>query len=116
MPIWWSDTACKDMYAWEMDKGPYDVIVGSAAFADLKAVIDYDAQHVAVRVGEARVTVPFGISMEERAEAATAMYATETVMIPANHQGVVPINASSSTGVSEGLGAIFLTRGMNCPS
>jgi hypothetical protein len=90
------------VYAWLMPSGPFDFIMGSDVLLKHKANIDY-ANHVLwLQVGEVSLTLPFYLGPELKHEATKPLFATTTILIPAKHHALVPVNISRRENAPEG--------------
>ena len=90
------------LFAWVMEDGPYDIILGSQLFKEKEGAICYSTMTISIKLKGERVKIDFIGNEEIRQEAAAALYATEDIYVPPKHHVLVPVNPSSRTTLQKG--------------
>jgi len=90
-----------NIIAWVMNDGPADVIVGSESLRQYKCILNYETLQARYVINNDQVYVPFRSSSVHMHEAAVALFATEDILLPPKHHGIVPVNASLRSQVQQ---------------
>ena len=105
--------------AWVMPEGPCDLIFGSESMRENGCILDYDTLQVCFRRQYAGIAgtptvsyINFTSKAAIRSEAAAALYASSATVVPPGHHGLVPVNASRRTHVSEGTWGLVSNTGL----
>ena len=81
---------------------PYEFILGSQTLNDYGGIVDYRHLKLRLKIGGVEQKSFFTIAPNPGFEAASPLFASETVSIPARSTISVPINTSSRTNLIDG--------------